>query len=383
MTSLKQLDVKLSELANKQLAIVNDETKPWSSRKGAYDRLDAELKDVLGTRAALKDVHAFEAAIAGGPAWSPGGALTRTYAPPLQVDDDDMKGLHEALLAHKSYKVVAKTVSESVPPQMSPNLVQMGHEPQRIAAFLPAESLGAPSVEYLRHVSTTGAAGTVAAGALKPAVVLNTDVVTAKAAKIAVTCAVNDEDLADFGSFANYVRQELARLVLDEENQQLLHGDGTGSNVEGLLTTTGLIVRAKGASPETSVDTLELAGTDLRNGPAFVEPTLYVMSPSTWSAVRRTKDSQGRYLVDADPTQAATATLWGVPVIVTTVMTPGTAVALNAAAAATLHWRQPLTIQVDFGQTGFEHNQTAFRCEERVALATTRPSAICSITGLS
>jgi hypothetical protein len=69
-------------------------------------------------------------------------------------------------------------------------------------------------------------------------------------------------------------------------------------------------------------------------------------------------------------------------VLQTTQITAGTALALNTEAAAQVFVRQSLVIQTDFGQSGFEKNQTTFRCEERIALACPRPAAAIKITGL-
>ncbi len=123
------------------------------------------------------------------------------------------------------------------------------HEPVRVADLIPSLTMTAPSIEYIRHLSTTGTAGMVAAGETKPAVTLNIDKVTATARKIAMTTAVNDEDLEDFNPFMSYVNAELQRLVIDEENAQILAGDGTGENLEGFLSVSGILVRATASSP--------------------------------------------------------------------------------------------------------------------------------------
>jgi hypothetical protein len=53
------------------------------------------------------------------------------------------------------------------------------------------------------------------------------------------------------------------------------------------------------------------------------EPDLFVISPSSWAALRRIKDNYGRYYLSPDPTQVEANQLWGVPVLVTTQCQPG------------------------------------------------------------
>ena len=149
-----------------------------------------------------------------------------------------------------------------MPPVLVPGIVGRSHEPTRIADLLPSAQMLAPSIEYLRHVATTGAATTVAPGGLKPEVIFVTDTITLKASKIAAVTGVYDESLQDFAGFAQFISSELTRVYTDAENLQLLLGDGTGTNQTGLLTTSGVIVRAKGT--DTALDALEQASQDLR-----------------------------------------------------------------------------------------------------------------------
>lgn len=320
----------------------------------------------------------------GGFGFSPFGAKS-IGAPSLMPSEDQMHELHEAVMSHKSLKVNIgmKTLGTDLPDQLVPGIVSLAHEPTRILETLPTPVMELPVVEYIRHLSTTGTAGVTAAGTTKPAVTLVTDKVEARARKIAVTTLVNDEDLADFGAFTQYVTSELQRLIIDAENLEMLSGDGSGEHLLGLLLQSGILTRAQAASPATALDTIQQAFTDLRVGAALTAPSLLVLHPTTWSMLQRSKDSQGRYLVQPDPTQATANTLWNVPVLQTTQIAVGTGLAMNTEIAAAAHIRQGITLQADYGQTGFEKNQTAFRCEERIALAVPRPSAIIKITALA
>jgi len=308
--------------------------------------------------------------------------------PVLSLDEDTMRELHGAVMKGQPAQVRTKAYADFdglIPSALIGQPLGMVHEPDRVMSHFPVTATGAPSVEYIRHSSTTGAPTTVAAGALKPEVVLNTNTLVATARKIAAHTACTTESLADFPSFQQYMTHELTRQIIDVENQQLLLGDGTGTNLLGLLNTTGILTRAVNPGPpvEVSIETIEEAKTDIRVGASFAEANITVMHPLTWSKLRRTKDGQGRYLVDADPTKAEGNSLWGLEVVVTTVMPVGTALVAATDTAAVIYERMGIALMASSQSgTDFTSNLVRFVAEERLALAVTRPSGLCKVTGL-
>ena len=387
MSSVIEAKNALRALAVKAQETVADPRLTNAQKKAVLDKLDVELKAHSQTIAIGKQAGML---MGGGESMQSnlyngfGIAGPRIgNAPNLMPSEDQLRGLHEAVLSHKSYKfqVDTKDVSSLMPATLIPGVVGVAHEPTRIMDLLPSTSMSTPVIEYIQHTSTTGTAGTVAPGGLKPSVTLNTAKLEARARKIAVTTKINDEDLEDFSAFLQYVSGELQRLVIDAENIQLLLGDGTGENLTGIFTTSGILTRVKAASPETGIDTLALAASDLRTGPALVPATVYAMSPNTWTALTLLKDTQGRYIL-GNPAEQDAAKLWGVPVVQSTGITAGWVLGMNGPDVGAAYVRQGLTVQTDFGADGFEHNTTLFRCEERVALAIVKPSAAIKVTGL-
>jgi HK97 family phage major capsid protein len=141
-------------------------------------------------------------------------------------------------------------------------------------------------------------------------------------------------------------------------------------------------VAVVGASPETDIDTLEMAATDLRTGTAFAPPTLVIINPATWSKIRRIKNTLGDYIL-GDPNAPDADQLWNTPIVQTTQIAAGTAVVMNTDLGAHLYVRQGMTIQsTPYNADDWTHNITRFRIEERIALAVPRPSAIVKVTGL-
>jgi HK97 family phage major capsid protein len=129
--------------------------------------------------------------------------------------------------------------------------------------------------------------------------------------------------------------------------------------------------------------TLEQAVTQLRTSAAFALADLIVLNPTTWSKIRRTKDGQGRYVVNPDPTAGEANQLWGVSVLTTTAMTVGVGLVSQLSLGAEARVRQGVTIEsTQFNDTNFETNRTTFRVEARIGLAVPRPAAILKVVGL-
>jgi len=307
-------------------------------------------------------------------------------APAIMPDPEQTEALFNAVRTKQSLRVEVQTKATTAiggvaPAVLLPGLLERTHEPQRIMDALPATAMSAPSVAYLRHNSTTGSPATVAPGGLKPELSFLVDSVTIRAAKIAAHVAVNDEDMADYHDFEQYVGVELMRAVIDTENGQLLNGTGVGTDVLGLLAVTGALTRALGT--DTGLDAVEQSINDLRVGSAFAIADLMITHPTTRSKLRRQKDGQGRYMVNPDPTVDEADSLFGIPLVVTTTCPIGTVVVADARKAAMVYVRQGLSIETTpYNTDDFTHNLTRFRCEERLALATPRPAALSIVTGL-
>lgn len=145
---------------------------------------------------------------------------------------------------------------------------------------------------------------------------------------------------------------ELFRQIVDVENSNLLNGTGTGELL-GFLQTSGMLsyaVGGTGTTPdgETPLDGIEAAIAALRTGPALAEADLLVLHPTTWSSIRRSKDNYGRYLVQADPTADQAESVWGVPVLATTQISPGVGLMLDVSKFGRVFVREGLSLRTGY-----------------------------------
>ncbi|WP_322860108.1 phage major capsid protein [Mycobacterium europaeum] len=303
---------------------------------------------------------------------------------PLAFAESDLQLMHQAMSNRQQLRIKAFSSPDTqLPAQLSPQVIGPVHE-NRLLDRLPTQAIGSPSYEYIRHNSTTGAAAVVAEGAPKPELVLNTDTLTATAQKIAAHTATSWEALNDWANWVGYVQGELFRQIIDVENAELLGttGDGTSGHLTGLLHTSGILTHAVANGTTNTLDDVEQSIAIMRTGAALAEPNLFVLHPNTWSAMRRTKDGYGRYLVAADPTKDEANQLWGVEVLVTTEQTAGTGLLIDTLKFGKVLVREGLSLMTGTNNDDFTRNLVRFVGEERLALAVERPAALLAITGL-
>lgn len=230
-------------------------------------------------------------------------------------------------------------------------------------------------------VDRTAGAATIHAGGTYPEVSLTTVPSILVARKVGVFTEVVDELLSDFATFAAYSEVELQGLVTDAENHQILQGSGTGDDLLGLLNTPGTLSCAKGTT-DTALDVIEQGISDLRSGSSFCAPDSLIIHPDTWSAIRRTKNSLGNYVL-GDPGSSAAADVWGTPVLETSQITPGVAVLGNLELATQAFIREGVTLQMtnSSGDDSVE-GKVKIRANERLTLGVSRPTALLVLTGL-
>lgn len=302
---------------------------------------------------------------------------------PIGFDLQDLKQAHEALSHGESRTLTARAFNSSdslLPSQLFPSVIgNLAHD-NRILDRLPTFAMDAPSLEYIRHTATTGTPTIVAEGALKPELVFTIDRVIETAVKIAAHAGVSWEVTQDHDAFVSYVQTELSQQVIDVENNEFLNGDGTAGHMTGLLSTSGILTHT--IATETPLDAVEQAIAQLRVGSSLATADLLILHPSTWSGVRRSKDTQGRYLATSDPTVGEANSAWGVPVLVTTQIATGTGLLLDTKKFGRALVREPLTLRVGFANDDFVKNIVRYVAEERLLIAVERPSAALKITGL-
>ena len=311
-------------------------------RSGRTTLTDLERRDLEDIRALNQRIEEAQAEAKRAGTSPVSGKLGRQVSTagqltPLTLPDEELRRLHGAAQREEHCRIDSRafsTVEGFLPGQLYGQVIGQQHE-GRLLDRLPGVAMETASIDFIRHISTTGAPSTVAEGAIKNELVLNTDLITEPARKLAAHTATSTEIAQDWPSWNAYVVGELAAQIVDLENNQLLNGTGSSpvTDMVGFYATSGILTHDASAdtgSGVTALDSVELGISALRTGSALAVADVLVLNPATWSKIRRVKDTQGRFLAQPDPTAAEANSLWGITVVQTTANPVGKALLLDS-----------------------------------------------------
>jgi hypothetical protein len=230
------------------------------------------------------------------------------------------------------------------------------------------------AIQYVQETGFVNAAGTVAEGGLKPQSDLKFDLLTKPFATIAHWVQASKQIMADAPMLQSYVDGRLRYGLAYAEELQLLKGDGTGSNLLGLIPQAVAYSAPFAFAQATMIDQLRLAM--LQAVLAEFPATGHVLHPIDWTRIETLKDAQGRYII-GDPKTSGTKTLWGLPVVDTPAQTPGKFLTGAFKLAAQVFDREDanVTLSTD-DRDNFVRNLVTILAEERLGLAVYRPEAL-------
>ena len=191
---------------------------------------------------------------------------------------------------------------------------------------------------------------------------------------------------------ASLINQRLPYMVERTEEDQLLNGNGTGSNLSGLVPNAGLTYAP--ATGESRADAIFKGIMYVMNGPGEQTggyPVDYIIiNPISWQDLRLAKDANNQYYGGGPFTGAygnggivSFDSFWGRPVVITPAIAAGTAL-VGSRLAAQYFMRMGLMIEsTNSNVNDFENNLVTIRAEERLALIVPLPLGLCTVTGLA
>lgn len=233
--------------------------------------------------------------------------------------------------------------------------------------------MGAGSFEYLREGSHTGNAAPQVEGQLKAQINAVTTVETASARTIAAWVRVTQQMLADHAALAPVVDGLLRRKLQHAEELQILSGDGTAPNLEGILPLATAFSAPFEITTPTMLDVL-LQAIAQHEGIDGNVSTFIAMNPTDFREMESLKDTTGRYLIGSPFESDDFERLWSLPVVPTQAMQAGEFL-IGDEAAAVVYDRQDAAVEASTEDgDNFTTNRVTLRAEERLALAILKPS---------
>jgi HK97 family phage major capsid protein len=250
-----------------------------------------------------------------------------------------------------------------------------------IRDVLPVGRTNSNLVQFTRELVFTNNAGPQYASparenVTKPESGITFELANAAVVTLAHWIPVSKQVLDDAPQLQGYINGRLMYGLKLEEEDQLLNGDGTGSNISGLLDSGNFSAYSRGVTGDTNVDTIRRAITQAALS-EYNADTI-VLNPADWEEIELTKATDGQY-VWANPALAAGPQLWGRRVIATNSIAAGTFLVGAMAMGAQVWDRQDASLNISFeNDTNFVKNMATLLAEERLTLTVYRPSAFIS-----
>ena len=169
------------------------------------------------------------------------------------------------------------------------------------------------------------------------------------------------------------LKQRLATDTAKALDVALFTGNGNSNTIKGLLNQTGV---ATGTLDATKTDSL-LDGIGIARANE-VRPNRWFLSPADYLAIRKIKDTSGKYILQPDLTATGQEVLFGVPVTVTAQIPTGKAVLADMSLVAVARDMSP-SITVDSSRY-FDTDEVALRVVARYDLALLQPKAVTILT---
>lgn len=270
----------------------------------------------------------------------------------------------------------AGSVGDAIQTTRLPGIMPLPQRRLTVRDLITPGRMDGNSLEYVKETGFTNSAAPVAEGGSKPESDIKFDLVTTSAKVIAHWMKASRQVLSDISQLRSIIDQRLLYGLAYVEETQLLNGDGTGQNLNGIVTQATAYAAPISLADLNKIDVLRLAM--LQAALAEYPATGHVLNPIDWAEIETLKDANGRYII-GNPQGTLMKTLWGLPVVDTQAMSEGEFLTGAFRLGAQLFDRWEARVEAGYVNDDFIKNLVTILVEERLALAVYRPEAF--ITG--
>lgn len=301
-------------------------------------------------------------------------SFSERAAEELQKSWNGSKGSFDAKTFNKSLGSDSASAGSLIQPMQVPGIIMPGVRRLTIRDLLAQGRISSNSLEYVREEVFTNNADVVAEKALKPESDITFSKQTANVKTIAHWVQASRQVMDDAPMLQSYVNNRLMYGLALKEEGQLLNGDGSGDNLEGLNKVATAYDTALNVTGDTRADIIAHAIYQVTE--SEFSASGIVLNPRDWHNIALLKDNEGRYLFGG-PQAFTSNIMWGLPVVPTKAQASGTFTVGGFDMASQVWDRMDATVEVSReDRDNFVKNMLTILCEERLALAHYRPTAI-------
>jgi HK97 family phage major capsid protein len=292
----------------------------------------------------------------------------------------------------KDITALAASAGALVRPDRDPTVYQNPNRPIRIRDLIPTVPTASNAVEFMRELVFTnnaapqGSVAGIGGGELVAKIKseITYELVTKPVRTIAHWFAASRQVLSDAPMLQGLLNGRLVYGLDLKSDQQLLQGDGTGQELDGILVDAdindvGQLAAGTAAAdvPAAMIDHIRAAVTACQLF-EYYNMTGLVLNPVDWQILETAKATDGHYLMVAMPTDTATQTVWRIPVVISNAMPVNTFLIGDWTMGAVIYDREDISVRISESHASyFVQNGVAILGEERYTLAIPLPKAFC------
>ena len=272
--------------------------------------------------------------------------------------------------------------------------------PLKLRDLVTSGTTTSDSIEYARVTSITNNAAPVneatssapdaaagdngvgGAGGWKPESSIATARVQTPVRTIAHWIPITKRALSDAAQMVTLIDSFLEYGLEEEVEDQMIAGDGTGENLEGLANVSG--VQLQDYDTNLLVTTRKARTLIKLNGRA--QPNGYVINPADLEEIELLREDSGagpgtgQFFFGGPAASGGAPTLWGLPVVESEAVPAGTAYVGDWRKSVLWDRQQSAITTTDSHESFFIRNLVAVLAELRVAFGVLQPSAFARIT---
>lgn len=356
------------EIAEK-LKAAFEEFKKDNDLKQVTIQFDAMSKSILDQGEVLSKLE------------TAGGKITGDFKTALrkglEKNKETLKGLKDN--RHGSVRFELKTVGDmTVSNNVSGQIPQAEREAgiarivvrqPFIAELVNTGTISSTTWEWVEQKTPEGGAGMTAEGSAKTQADFNLVLDSATVRKVTSYIKASKEMLDDIPLMESEINQELTQLINLEIDAQILSGDNTGQNLEGILENavafaagTFATGQANEIDEANNQDVLRVAINQIMV--AHFQPNFILMHPSDVTGMDVSKASDGHYILPPFSTLNNTV-IKGIPIIQNTGITEGDYLVGDFTKSG-VRFKEGLTIDVGFENDDFTKNFITILAESRL-----------------
>jgi len=266
--------------------------------------------------------------------------------------------------------------------------MELFQRPLTLRSLVTSGTTTSDTVEYARVTGITNNAASVAeatatagSSGTKPESAIATAKVTTPVRTIAHWIPITKRAMSDAAQVLTLIDNFLLYGLEEEVEDQMIAGDGTGENLDGLSHVSGVQTQAAAGDLLT---TLRQAKTKVRVVGRAV-PNGYVMNPADVEDLDLLTDNENRFYFGGPGGSYVGATgaagpLWNLPIVESEAIPAGTAYIGDWRKAILWDREQASITMTDSHSDFFIRNMVAILAELRVAFGVVQPSAFVKIT---